>query len=158
NNTFRNTTRFEDTYANDTIGRIAEAVIDEVRPDAAHIHHLTCLSTSIVGSLAARNIPAIVTLHDYWLLCHRGQLFDTEHRVCNGPEPAGCGSCLGAAAGASPVMYAGASVMRSIERALPQPIANGLRSTAREIATAATSRALGDDQARRRLDHMRGVC
>src|SRR5262245_15822792 len=73
NNTFRKTTSFEETYRNPAIGAIAAEVIDAFTPDVAHVHHLTCLSTTIVDALAARHIPCIVTLHDYWLLCHRGQ-------------------------------------------------------------------------------------
>src|SRR5882672_7552158 len=52
NNTFRNTRTFEETYRNEAIGAIADRVIDDFSPDVAHIHHLTCLSTTIVGSLA----------------------------------------------------------------------------------------------------------
>ena len=88
NNTFRNTRTFEETYRNEAIGAIASRVIDDFKPDVAHIHHLTCLSTTIVRSLAERRIPCFVTLHDYWLICHRGQLLDVDYRVCDGP---GCG-------------------------------------------------------------------
>src|SRR5262245_17382514 len=83
NNTFRQTRSFEESYRNEAIGSIAEHVIDEFRPDAAHIHHLTCLSTTIVPSLSARSVPCFMTLHDYWLMCHRGQLLDRDLRICN---------------------------------------------------------------------------
>ena len=42
--------------------------------------HLTCLSTGLPEALAARNVPVAMTLNDYWLLCHRGQLFDLDLR------------------------------------------------------------------------------
>src|SRR5438445_13558149 len=48
NNTFRSTRSFEETYRNDAIEAAAMRAIDDFRPDAAHVHHLTCLSTSIV--------------------------------------------------------------------------------------------------------------
>ena len=51
NNTFRNTRSFEDSYRNEAIGAIATRLIDDFRPDVAHVHHLTCLSTTIVGAL-----------------------------------------------------------------------------------------------------------
>src|SRR5258705_13048027 len=88
NNTFRNTRSFEETYRNEAIGAIASRVIDDFHPDVAHVHHLTCLSTTIVRSLAERHIPCFVTLHDYWLICHRGQLLDVDYRVCDGPAGA----------------------------------------------------------------------
>src|ERR1051325_10072817 len=78
NNTFRSVRSFAESYDNSTIGAIAARLIDDFAPDVAHIHHLTCLSTSIVQTLAERNIPSFFTLHDYWLMCHRGQLLNRD--------------------------------------------------------------------------------
>jgi GT2 family glycosyltransferase/glycosyltransferase involved in cell wall biosynthesis len=82
NNTFRETRSFEETYRNEAIGAIGRDLIDEFHPDVAHIHHLTGLSTTIVHALAERRIPVFFTLHDYWLMCHRGQLLDVNYHVC----------------------------------------------------------------------------
>src|SRR6266508_3550560 len=38
NNTFRNTRTFEESYRNEDILSIARGIIDEFRPDVAHIH------------------------------------------------------------------------------------------------------------------------
>src|SRR4051794_22143870 len=46
NNTFRRTRTFDETYRNDAIGEIVGGLIDEFDPQVAHIHHLTCLSTT----------------------------------------------------------------------------------------------------------------
>ena len=89
NNTFRTTRSFEDTYVNAQITARASQVIDAARPDVAHIHHLTCLSTTIVDALARRGIPVVLTLHDYWLICHRGQLLDRHMQRCDGPGTEG---------------------------------------------------------------------
>ena len=93
NNTFKATRSFQETYRNEVIGAAAERLIDEFQPDIAHVHHLTCLSTTIVPALARRGIPVILTLHDYWLMCHRGQLLDTTYRLCDGPD-SGCHACV----------------------------------------------------------------
>ena len=85
NDTFLSTRTFEETYRNDAIGAIARGAIDDFKPEVAHIHHLTGLSTTIVRALAERRIPSVLTLHDYWLLCHRGQFLDVNYRVCGGP-------------------------------------------------------------------------
>jgi GT2 family glycosyltransferase/glycosyltransferase involved in cell wall biosynthesis len=158
NNTFRNTRTFEETYRNDVIGAIASRVIDDLRPDVAHVHHLTCLSTTIVRALADRKIPCFVTLHDYWLICHRGQLLDVDYRVCDGPEPSGCHACLGAAGSAGTAGFLGATALRGLERRLPAAPARHLRSLAGRMATLLSSPGAADDQARRRLEHMRAVC
>ena len=161
NNTFRNIASFEETYRNEAIGAIARRVIDDFKPDVAHIHHLTCLSTTIVRSLADAGIPRFVTLHDYWLMCHRGQLLDVNYQVCDGPsdeDPAGCHACLGAAGGAGAAGFIGARAVRAVERALPDAAARPLRQAAELLAAGASSSEESDEQARRRFQHMRDVC
>jgi GT2 family glycosyltransferase/glycosyltransferase involved in cell wall biosynthesis len=155
NNTFGRTRSFEETYRNEAIGAIAGRIIDEFRPDAAHIHHLTCLSTMIPRSLAERGVPTVMTLHDYWLMCHRGQLLDLNLQICDGPEPSGCDACLGAAASLSPLAAAGRSVVHALERGLPGGAADPVRRAAEQAATLLWR---DGGAPRRRLDHMRAVC
>ena len=158
NNTFRSVRSFEDTYRNQALGAVAARVIDEVAPDVAHIHHLTGLSTTIIESLAERDIPCVVTLHDYWLMCHRGQLLDTGYQVCNGPGAEGCHACLGPVGGAGPVSFAGAAVVRGLERRLPAAPGRQVRRVAEWGAALISHAGEGENQERRRLDHMREVC
>jgi GT2 family glycosyltransferase/glycosyltransferase involved in cell wall biosynthesis len=156
NNTYRNTRCFEVSYRNASIAKAVARVIDEHRPEVAHIHHLTNLSTMIVDELAMRRIPSIVTLHDYWLMCHRGQLLDTAFKPCNGPDPASCGRCLGPAASAGALTFAAARAARVLVRssALPRP----LRTAADLFAGTAASSGAATQEAVKRLGHMRDVC
>jgi GT2 family glycosyltransferase/glycosyltransferase involved in cell wall biosynthesis len=101
NNTFRGCSSLEESYANPALLDVAETIVDEVRADVAHIQHLTCLSTGLPRAIAARGTPVVMTLNDYWLLCHRGQLFDLDWHRCNGPG-AGCARCIPASMAASP--------------------------------------------------------
>jgi GT2 family glycosyltransferase len=158
NNTFRQTRSFEETYRNDAITKIASRIIDEFKPDVAHIHHLTCLSTTIVRALAERGIPRIVTLHDYWFLCHRGQLFDTSFRACDGPEPSRCHACVGAAGGATGAGFLGAIAVREIARRLPAEPARRLHQAATRLAGVTVRQSNAERQASSRLAHMREVC
>ncbi|MEQ1897754.1 MAG: glycosyltransferase [Vicinamibacterales bacterium] len=156
NNTFRSVRTFEDSYRNAPIGEIAARLVDEYQPDVAHLHHLTCLSTEIVHLLAARGIPTVFTLHDYWLMCHRGQLFDVHGQVCAGPEPSGCHSCLGLTA-VPAVPSRLVPTLRSLERRLPGPIG----AQGRRWAAKLTARSAGHaehDAAARRFAHMQDVC
>ncbi len=155
NNTFRATRSFRDTYDNPTIAALAADFIDWFRPDLAHVHHLTCLSTGIVPALKQRGIPTVLTLHDYWLLCHRGQLLDLNLQRCDGPLEHGCETCAGMAGHAGPVTYAGARVVRTLEAHLPESVTRPLRSGAEKVATQLSP---GSDNAVvARLAHMRGV-
>lgn len=155
NNSFCATRSFEESYRHPAIAAIAAHLIDQFQPDIAHVHHLTCLSTEIVEALETRGIPCVLTLHDYWLLCHRGQLLDLDGRVCR--DPAACHSCLGGI-GSMAATFTGASVIRSVERRLPQSIARPLRDAASRAAALVT----GDESSRvqhvRRADHLRRVC
>jgi GT2 family glycosyltransferase/glycosyltransferase involved in cell wall biosynthesis len=98
NNTFQSCLSFEDSYANDGVERIAAAFLDEWPPDVVHIQHLTCLSTGIPRSAALRGIPVVMTLNDYWLICHRGQLVNLPGARCEGPFAGGCAGCIEPAA------------------------------------------------------------
>jgi GT2 family glycosyltransferase/glycosyltransferase involved in cell wall biosynthesis len=158
NNTFRGTRTFEETYRNEAIDAIAGRVIDEFKPDAAHIHHLTGLSTTIVRILAERRIPSVFTLHDYWLMCHRGQLLDVDYRACDGPGTEGCHACLPAAGGAGRIGFAGAVAVRAVERRLPAASARQLRRVAEGLAGMIASSGEVEDQERCRIAHMREVC
>lgn len=69
-----NNPRNKDRYRSAEIdGRFGE-VLDRVRPDVVHVGHLNHLSTSLLREAALREIPIVLTLHDFWLMCPRGQL------------------------------------------------------------------------------------
>jgi GT2 family glycosyltransferase/glycosyltransferase involved in cell wall biosynthesis len=155
NNTFRETRSFEESYDNPAVTRLAADFIDEIRPDVAHIHHLTCLSTGIVFELNRRGIPIVVTLHDYWLLCHRGQLLDLHLQRCRGPLEDGCSACVGVAGHAGSGLYTGARIVRALEARLPERVSQPLRRGAEQVATRLAEST--EDQVRARLTHMRRV-
>jgi len=152
NNTFRRCRSFAETYANPVIRGIAARVLDEVRPDVGHLQHLTCLSTEIVADLRERGIPTLFTLNDYWLLCHRGQLLDSDLQRCDGPG-AGCDRCIGAAA-AGGSGYRLAAALRSVERRLPPAFARLLGRGARAAAGLLGRRRAALAEGERRARHM----
>lgn len=64
--------------------------------DLVHVHHLTGFGTGALKALEEVGLPFVMTLHDYWPLCPRGQMLRTDGVVCEAPEPAACGSCIAA--------------------------------------------------------------
>lgn len=62
--------------------------------DVAHVHHLTGLSTDAVAVLRDAGLPVVLTLHDYWLFCPRGQMFHVREEVCERGEVQRCSECL----------------------------------------------------------------
>ena len=92
-----NNPRNRDRYLEPGVdGRFVET-LDRIRPDVVHVGHLNHLSTSLPFEAAARSIPVVYTLHDYWLMCPRGQFMQTHPRdpenlwaVCDGQEDRKC--------------------------------------------------------------------
>jgi GT2 family glycosyltransferase/glycosyltransferase involved in cell wall biosynthesis len=154
NNLFRAVRSFEESYRNPPIAAIAARVVDEWRPDVVHMHHLTCLSTDIVEMLAERRIPMVYTLHDYWLLCHRGQRLDTSYNVCDGPRPHECDRCVGAVAEA-PVPGAVVPLLRAAEARVPKAMSAAGRRALEAMAR--SSPGGSESAAAARTRHMRGV-
>ena len=73
---------------------LAECAARGEKFDVAHVHHLTGMSTGLLGRLAAAGIPSVLTLHDYWLPCPRGQMFHRHESRCDDLVPSRCGPCL----------------------------------------------------------------
>ena len=62
-------------------------VIQDVRPDVAHVHNTWwSLSPSVLRTLGDLNVPTVVTLHNYRLVCVNAQLFR---------DGAPCEDCVG---------------------------------------------------------------
>ena len=96
NNTLKDCNSLENIYNNRNIEEAFAAILDELKPDIVHIHHLLFLSVGIIEQIKRRNIPIIFTLHDYWLICPRGQLFKANLKICDNPVNSNCLYCLGA--------------------------------------------------------------
>ncbi|MDI7267218.1 MAG: glycosyltransferase [Myxococcota bacterium] len=92
-----NIPRSRDRYRHEGVDRRFAEILDAVRPEVVHVGHLNHLSTSLVFEAAARGIPLVFTLHDYWLMCPRGQFLqmhpaeqDVLWPACVGQEPRRC--------------------------------------------------------------------
>lgn len=86
---------FESLYAVPTLDAALRAFLAEQPPfDVAHVHHLTGMSTGLPDVLRAAGVRVVLTLHDYWLLCPRGQMWRDDGTVCATVEPQRCADCL----------------------------------------------------------------
>ena len=68
-----NNPRLKDRYQAIGIDNQFSDVLEKIRPDIVHVGHLNHLSTSLIREAALHGVPVIYTLHDYWLMCPRGQ-------------------------------------------------------------------------------------
>jgi len=62
--------------------------------DVAHVHHLTGLSVDSLASLRDAGVRTVLTLHDYWTFCPRGQMFHRDGSVCETADIERCRPCL----------------------------------------------------------------
>jgi glycosyltransferase involved in cell wall biosynthesis len=91
-----NMPRDKDGYQHDEIDTQFAQLLEKEKPDIAHIGHLNHLSTGLVGALKKANIPVVFTLHDFWLMCPRGQFLQRNYdgcqtyELCTGQEDAKC--------------------------------------------------------------------
>ena len=92
-----NMARSRDGYRHPPVDNAFAALLDRVRPDVVHAGHLNHLSTSLVFAARDRRIPVVFTLHDYWLMCPRGQFIqmypqdpDDTWAVCDGQDDRKC--------------------------------------------------------------------
>ena len=91
-----NMPRGKDGYNHQLINEQFAKLINEIKPDIIHIGHLNHLSIGIVDELNKLNIPILYTLHDFWLMCPRGQFlqrnFDGENlfQLCDKQENKKC--------------------------------------------------------------------
>ena len=97
-----NAARVGINYYNTAIDRAFTETLSRVNPDIVHIGHLNHLSLGIVPLVAQREIPIIFTLHDFWLMCLRGQFihYAAENaqpvwQLCDGQQDRKCAEqCL----------------------------------------------------------------
>ncbi|MBP9892796.1 MAG: glycosyltransferase [Planctomycetes bacterium] len=92
-----NVPRSKDRYQHVSVDQRFAELIEKFAPDVVHVGHLNHLSTSLVTVAAARGIPIVFTLHDYWLMCSRGQFMQMHPEnpenlwaACDGQEDRKC--------------------------------------------------------------------
>jgi glycosyltransferase involved in cell wall biosynthesis len=74
------------------IGREGCHVLDEFSPDVVHFHNLVGLSLLLIDACHRRQIPTVMTLHDYCGICFKNTLLKNNGRLCTrgGLDCLGC--------------------------------------------------------------------
>lgn len=94
--------RFLASFRLSSMVQTFEHLLDTVQPDIVHIQHLMGLPLALLRVIAARQIPYVVTLHDYWWVCANAQLLTNyDETICDGPRAyLNCARCALVRAGA----------------------------------------------------------
>lgn len=93
---FGRTHTFADLVHNPSVDHAASRVLETFQPDIVHAHHFTTLSATILDEVARQGLRSVVSLHDYWLGCPRGQMLRQDGTLCRAFVPSRCHPCLAA--------------------------------------------------------------
>ncbi len=77
--------------------RLAARAVEWARAaalDLVHVQHVTGWGSGVLPALRANGLGLVMTLHDYWSLCPRGQMVQPDGTVDETAEPERCGACL----------------------------------------------------------------
>jgi glycosyltransferase involved in cell wall biosynthesis len=90
-----NLTNKRELYRRDEVDDLFDKVLNEFKPNIVHVGHLNHLSTSIIKRASNHGIPLVLTLHDFWLMCPRGQFLQTnsgseQWTLCDGQDDYKC--------------------------------------------------------------------
>ncbi len=83
-----------DLVRNEDMERAVREWAETTPLDVVHVHHLTGFGLSVLKSLRALELPLVMTLHDYWPLCPRGQMLQSQGQISEVADPETCAKCL----------------------------------------------------------------
>ncbi len=78
--------QFVSSYHNPEIERDFAQTLDRFQPDIVHFQHLMYLSANLVEIARRRNIPVVITLHDFWFKCNNALLLRYTGEICHDNE------------------------------------------------------------------------
>ncbi len=93
---FVNNPQGKDGYRHKQMDENFAELVKELNPDIAHVGHLNHLSTGLIDELNKLKIPIVFTLHDFWLMCPRGQFLtrsigkENNFQLCNAQNDEKC--------------------------------------------------------------------
>lgn len=76
---------------------VARALTDRIRRDrldVVHVHHFSGVGFDAVPAARAAGARVVVTVHDHWIDCARGQRINRMGDRCPGPSPTRCAPCV----------------------------------------------------------------
>jgi glycosyltransferase involved in cell wall biosynthesis/GT2 family glycosyltransferase len=94
NNFTQRDPRSRNALRNRTVERDLARFLDDQRPDLVHVHHLAGHSLDLLHVLAARRLPLVLQLQDWWLVCARANLSMADRSLCPGPSLGRCARCM----------------------------------------------------------------
>jgi len=129
-NDYKQVHSFRQTFIDPHLEKIFTDLIELERPDLIHFNHLVGLSARLPIIASEHKIPAIITLHDFWTICHRVKLVDWRGRTCPGPlHGVNCSACVMGGTLRQKVSPLIGKSARAIKRFLPAQLRRSMRAS-----------------------------
>lgn len=88
---------YHEMYDNPQITTLLGELMDGLRPDLVHAHCVQDIGTGVLQAAHARNIPIVLSVHDFWWICERQFMIRPDGTYC-GQSPVRLEACRGCAA------------------------------------------------------------
>lgn len=98
---------------------VAEAIgqlIDAITPDLVHVHCVQDVGAGVIEVAKARDLPVVLSVHDFWWICERQFMIGADGRYC-GQFPVALERCRGCVANMSAARTRQAALMRQANMA-----------------------------------------
>ncbi|MDQ2090271.1 glycosyltransferase [Marimonas arenosa] len=85
---------YAELYDNPQVTQIVARLMDFLDPDLLHAHCIQDMGAGIFSAAKARDIPVILSVHDFWWLCDRQFMIKPDQSYC-GQDPIRIEACRG---------------------------------------------------------------
>lgn len=85
---------YAEVYANPRVTEIVSGLLDVLQPDLMHLHCVQDLGASLLSMARRRELPVVLSVHDFWWLCERQFMIRPNQRYC-GQDPVRIENCRG---------------------------------------------------------------
>lgn len=76
---------YNSSYFIESPSAVYEYIVKKINPDVVHVAHLMYMN-SFLSAAKRLNIPYVMSLTDFWLICHGAQMLTTAGNLCSGPD------------------------------------------------------------------------
>lgn len=80
-----NSNNYNTSYFMNSESPVHRNIIEKISPDIVHVAHMMYMH-SFLKAATSFGIPYVVSLTDFWFICHRAQMLTSAGDLCSGPE------------------------------------------------------------------------
>ena len=87
---------YAELYDNPQVTSLLAGLIDQLEPDLVHAHCLQDIGSGVIAAARLRNVPVVLSVHDFWWLCDRQFMIRPDGQYCGQQvvRPSVCRTCV----------------------------------------------------------------